>query len=221
MRSVRHPPPLIRLAGFGLLYFVVLMLIAPARFYPPAFRFVANRCLGSFGAHRIAKYEPYADPTGMRDTQVSVGSDASGVPVWPSSLAINTVREGYAPAAVLVALVLASPISWRERAWSMAIGLAVIHLFVAVRVVTAVLYGFSRVVVGGRRLLEVGDLGSRVLHRADQIVAGDLHFTYIAPAIVWLLVTCRFDGVRALWSRAEKTPQSRSRSAMSSSAKPR
>jgi hypothetical protein len=92
----------------------------------------------------------------------------------------------------------------------------VIHIFVAMRITVAALYGFSRIGLGDRHLLEVGALGSRILRRADQILTGDLHFTFIAPVLVWLLIAVRFEAVRALWD-----VQSRSRSAMSSSAKPR
>ena len=216
------------MAALALVYFVLLMSIAPARFYPPAFRLGANLFLSSFGAHRIAKYEPLADAKGMRDTSISVGSDATGSPVYPSSLGINAVREGYTPTAILIALMLATPVAWRDRWRAMAVGFAGIQLFVAMRITVAALYGFSRVGIGDRRLLEVGAFGSRLLHRADQILTGDLHFTFIAPVLVWLLVVGRYEGVRTLWRHDapggaphSTADQSRSRSAMSSSAKPR
>jgi hypothetical protein len=199
--------PLVRMVLLGILYFILLMSIAPARFYPPVFRFGANLFLGSFGSNRIAKYEPFADPLGMRDTKISVGSDATGSPVYPSSLGINAVREGYAPTALLIALFLATPVPLRERWRSMAVGLVVIQLFVAIRITVAALYGFSRVGIGGHRLLEVGAFGSGILHRADQIITGDLHLTFVVPVVVWLLIAVRFEGVRAMWTH-EPLPRS-------------
>ena len=213
---MRRARPLVRLVLLGILYFTLLMSLRPAWFYPPVFRLGANLVLSAFGSHRIAKYEPSADARGMWDTKMSVGSDVTGSPVYPSSLGINVVREGYTPTAILVALFLATPVPWRDRWRAMALGLVVIQIFVAMRVTVAALYGFSRIGLGDRHLLEVGALGSRILRRADQILTGDLHFTFIAPVLVWLLIAVRFEAVRALWG-----VQSRSSSAMSSSAKPR
>jgi len=198
---MRAPGSAIRFVAIAVVSFVVLMAIAPWKFYPPLFQGVANVFFSSFGSHRIAKFEPSDDPRGMWDTKISVGSDVSGAPAYGSSLGFNSVREGYAPTAALLALVLATPAAWRRGWGAVAAAFGLIQVFVALRIVVAALYGFSRVGLGDRHLLEVGTLGMRALRRADQILTGDLHFTYIAPLLVWLLVVVRPEAIRSLWNR--------------------
>ena len=52
---------------------------------------------------------------------------------------------------------------------------------------------------GARRLLDVSDLGVRALRRGDQILAGDLHMTYLVPLLIWLLVTLNARELRSFW----------------------
>jgi hypothetical protein len=203
---VRAPSPAVRFVLLALLFFVALMSIAPARFYPPLFRGTANLLFHSFGSNRIAKFEPFEDSVGMWDTKIFVGTDSEGPPAYASSMGINCVREGYTPTAALIALILATPRSWRRRWPAVAAGLLAAQAFVALRVVVAALYGFSRVGLGDRHLLEVGSFGIRALRRTDQILTGDLHFTYIAPLLIWLLVVLRPEAVRAMWAKQVRGP---------------
>ena len=197
---MRRPGPRLRFGTLAVVYFILLMSIAPGWFYPPVFRAVANTFFHDFGKGRIARYDRFDDPRGTLDTKISVGSDARGYPVYPSSQGINCVREGYTPTAAMIALFLATPVPWRQRWNTMLLGVAIVQVFVGLRLTIAVLYGFSRLGMGDRHLLEIGAFGSRMLHRADQILTGDLHFTYIAPVLIWLLLASRFVGVRSLWT---------------------
>lgn len=199
--SARAYGPAVRFVLLALLYFVILMSIAPAQFYPPLFRGTANGLFHSFGAGRIAKFEPSGDPSGMWDTKISVGSDATGTPAYASSLGINCVREGYTPTVALIALVLATASPWPRRLKALAIGLSLVQAFVAMRVTVATLYGFSRVGIGDRHLLEVGTLGTTALRLADKIFTGDLHFTYIAPLLIWLVVAVGPEATNVLHRR--------------------
>jgi hypothetical protein len=174
--------------SLALALFVLLMSLAATGFYPPLFCGVGNVFFGDMGAGRVARFEPLAQGDGLFDTRVSIGLVLDGAERFPTSLAINSVREGYTPAALLTALALATRMSWRERLRKLGLGLLVIHAFVGLRILVALLYGFSRVGIGERRLLEVGSFGSTVLHRADQILTGDLHLTFLVPLAVWAVL---------------------------------
>ncbi len=203
---MRRTRPIVRSLVFALVGFCALMALSTTGFYPPAFRACANRLFCDIGKGRIAKFEPFEDPLRMRDTRVQVGTVVGGAPVFPANIGINSVREGFAPAALLAALALASPIAWRLRLRTLGIGLVLVHVFVALRVLVLLLYGFSRVGIGDRHLLEVGSLGRLVLHRADQVLTGDLHLTYILPIAIWALLTVREDELRSLWIGREGGP---------------
>jgi len=181
-----------RVARFLLLAlpsFALLMALALTGFYPPLFCRGANLLFGRLGADRVARFEPLEDRGGVADTTVSVGLILQGAPRFPSSIAINSVREGFTPVALLTSLVLTTPLAWRKRLRALGLGLLLVHAFVGARILVALLYGFSRVGVGDRRLLDVGSLGSAILHRADQILTGDLHLTFVVPLVIWALIT--------------------------------
>ena len=183
--------PILKLVGLAVTYFVILFAIAQTGFYPPLFRAGANTLFGSMGSGRVAQFEPFDDPQGVFDTKMSVGSDLTGSRVFPSSLGVNSLRQGYVPTAVLIGLVLATPIAWRRKWRALLVGIPLVHVFVAMRIGVTLLYGFSRIGLGDRRLLEVSALGSWVLRRGDQILAGDLHMSYVVPLVIWLLTCVR------------------------------
>lgn len=186
--------PILRLVLLTLLCFSLLMTLAATGFYPPVFRAGANALFHSLGSGRIAKFEPFEDPRGVFDTKMSVGTDSVGYRAFPSSLGVNSLRQGYVPTAVLVALMLATPIAWRRKWRTLAIGLLLVQGFVVLRVGVALLTGFNRIGLDDRRLLELSPVVAWGLRRADQIIAGDLHMTYIAPLLIWMLVVVRFHG---------------------------
>jgi hypothetical protein len=167
------------------------------------------------GSGRVAKFEPFDDPQGVFDTKMFVGSDILGVAAYPYGLGVNSVRQGFAPSAVLVALVLATPVVWRRRWRVLLAGLVLVQGFVFLRVAVALLNGFGRVGLGERRLLEVSDFSAWALRRGDQIFAGDLHMTYIVPLMVWALVLGGRE-LRVIWvsgdpAAAEEQPRRNAR----------
>ena len=178
----------LRFLALALGGFVLLMALAATGFYPPLFSVAGNLYFDRLGADRVAHFEPSPDG-GAGDTSVSVGLFLDGAPRYASSIRINSVREGWTPVALLTALVLATPVAWRERLRALGWGLLVVHAFVGARILVALLYGFSRLGIGDRHLLDVGPFGSAVLHRADQILTGDLHLTFVAPLVIWALLT--------------------------------
>jgi Flp pilus assembly protein protease CpaA len=195
--------PIARFALLTLVYFLVMMAISFTAFYPPLFRSGANFLFHSLGSDRIAKFEEFDDPRGVFDTRMSVGSDRTGVPTFPSGQGLNSVRQGYAPTAVLIALVLATPIAWRRRWRVLLVGLVLIQGFVVLRIGVALLYGFSRVGYGDRRLLDLSGFSAWALRHGDQILAGDLYMTYLAPLLVWSIVTLRARELRSFWQSGD------------------
>ena len=99
MRLLR---PLLLFLLLATLYFTAIFALGPRGSYPDWFRGGANLLFGSMGSNRIAKFEPFDDPRGTHDTRMSVGLRNSG---YPKSLGLNSVRQGYTPAALLAALV--------------------------------------------------------------------------------------------------------------------
>ena len=190
------------------LIFVALLWVTSTGFYPSLFRATANFVFQELGSGRIAKFEPFADPRGVFDTTMLVGTNALGSPMFPSSLGLNSVRQGLVPTVLLVALFIATPIPWRKKLWGLAAGLLLVHCFVALRIAGSLLHGFARLRLDGHPLLDVGTLGAWVLRRTHQIMSVDLHITYLAPLAIWLAVTASMYDVRLLWRGPDVDPPS-------------
>ena len=178
-------------------YFALLMALGATGFYAPMYRAIGNTCFGSFGSGRIALFAPIVDPAGIADTGLSVGSNSKGVPGYGSTMKISSLREGYAPIAMIAALIFATPVSWSSRLRMLWIGLIAIHGFIALRMFVSVVYGFSVVGLDGRLLLEAGPVVKSAIWRANQIVAGELNGSYLVPFLVWLALALRVDPFRA------------------------
>jgi hypothetical protein len=192
--------PLRRLLLFLLLasvYFTGLFIVGTRVGYPVAFRAVANQVFGSMGGQRVARFEAWEDPHGMHDTRMSIGKRHVG---FPKGLGINSMRQGYTPAALLAALVLATPVPWRRRLVALGVGLALVHVFVGLRLWFSLLWGFSVVQLGGQPLLELSGWARWLVRRADQLLAGSLYATYLVPAMIWVAVTLRPEDLRRLQS---------------------
>ena len=183
----------------ALAWFVLLALAGGALGYGSAFRATANAFLTTMAHDRVARLEPFTDPEGVADTKLSVGRRIEGAPRYASNLKINLVREAWTPTALAAALVLALPIPWLRRLAPLAIAVGICQAFAGLRIAVATLHGLSRIGYGEHRLLEVGTLGSRALHRADQILTGDLHLTYVLPLALGFLVAVKARVFSTTW----------------------
>jgi hypothetical protein len=177
---MRSPRDQVRFVGTALVLFILLRALASTGFYPPLFRAAASPLIGHLGAHRIARLEPFEHPQGLFDTRLSLGTDVNGTPEFAQDMLLDTVRVDYAPTALVVALILATPIAWSRKWRALAAGLLVVHAFVALRFAVVAMYGFS--LAGGRT--QMGVLGF-----ATEVLSSDYHLTYVVPAVIWLCVT--------------------------------
>lgn len=117
-------------------------------------------------------------------------------------LRTGTHMMGYGPTTVLIALLLATQVGWSRRGWSLVWGMLGIHLLIAVRLTVLVTNnGFA---APGKRyaLFHPGPLVSSLLTRADEVLADNPTFAYVAPVCLWLLILL---GFRA-WQRRSVPP---------------
>lgn len=194
---MRVPAAIGRMLLVAPAYFALLMALGATGFYAPVYRAIGNTCFGSFGSGRIARFAPIVDPAGIADTGLSVGSNSKGVPGYGSTMKISSLREGYAPIAMIAALIFATPVSWAARRRMLWIGLLAIHGFIVLRMLVSVVYGFSVVGLDGRLLLETGPVVKSLIWRANQIIAGELNGSYLVPFLVWLALALRLEQFRA------------------------
>jgi hypothetical protein len=110
------------------------LLAAPLSLYDDAYgkvyRKVAEVFFSSFRDNGFVKIRETKDPA---TSHLNVGNNALIHPDGTSETAaldVNTRYLGYVPTILLIALVLASPVSWKRRLLALALGLVLVTLLV-------------------------------------------------------------------------------------------
>lgn len=186
--------PLKRVSGF---FFLCLILygILMAPWLGLSKRYVTLFCRGgnlviapySFGGRGSVHFEPMPTPDGNRDVYVRMVKH--GGRRIRGTLDINSGLVGYRPLAFLVALVLATPIALKRRAWALLGGLVLVNLFVALRMWLKLYAGFSG--PGPFNVITLGEFGTTALQWAVLMLYRAPEMNYIIPAFIWLLVSFR------------------------------
>lgn len=109
----------------------------PRAAYPALFHAHANALLARLEAPRV-RLEAPAPESGMRTDTVMIGPARAGAPTWHSYFSVG--RIGYWPSAMLVAMLLATPLAPLRRALALAIGLALLDLFTLARIGVEIAY---------------------------------------------------------------------------------
>ena len=178
--TVAARPGLVRLIAVAVAVFSILMLSGPSIYFPPIYRAVGELCFSTFGGDRIVRFEAIEGGSALHDTTIRIGKRTERGSELASALPVNSVREGFVPIAVVLALSagLASVSGLRLRPALIAVGAT--ELFVLFRLAVALAYGFSRKSASG---------ASPVLGFLNHVVGTDLDGTYVAPILIWA-VTC-------------------------------
>ena len=183
-------PPLKLIAGFmGRFAVLFVLFVAPwpgtARLESECLRGMATHIFGGTQGNREISFEALPDhPEQTRAVIVNRGllnSDGSG-PVRNMDLDLD--RLVVRPLAVLLALILATPISWRRRGWAVLTGTAV--LFVCV-------FAF----LGLSLWVESAEVALADPSQMTKTLALDVRSASLAqaviglPVLIWLIVTIR------------------------------
>lgn len=166
-------------------------LFAVGDAYRRGFRAVGNAMFYRVGAPGLVQFEPLERAPEGKDTRVVLENRRDR---RKGALEIRSLYYGYRPMAFLIALILATPISWSRRGRALLWGLVWINLFVALRVWLRVTDAFCDPKMLG--LYDVSQLWRSVLHGVMLVISRAPATSYFAPLLVWGLVTFR----RGDWS---------------------
>jgi hypothetical protein len=103
--------------------------------YGNYFRGLGQAAFSRDEGNRIVLFAPNDGPANSRGlgTRISLANrghvDSSGKALLKSAQ-LDTRSIGWVPTALTVALIVATPISWRRRAWALAGGLILVHSFI-------------------------------------------------------------------------------------------
>ena len=173
---------LVRLVAVAVAAFSILMLSRPATYFPPIYRGVGELCFSTFGGDRVVRFEAFDGEGALHDTTIRIGIRTEGRTAFASALPVNSVREGFVPMAVVLALSAGLASVSRLRVVPTLIAIGASEGFVLFRMAVAIAYGYSRASASWIR---------PVLGFLNHVVGTDLDGTYVAPILIWAVTSLR------------------------------
>ncbi len=97
---------------------------------------------------------------------------------------------GYGPMVLVAALIAATPMVWRKKAWSLSWGMLAVHAFIALRLtLTLTATGFAA--DKPYALFHPGPFWRGAITRVETILSDDPTVSFVIPAIIWFIVAAR------------------------------
>lgn len=181
--------PARRIAGFvlrfALLYGILVLAWPLARpLYRPFYCFLGNVLFQ--GGEGSATFRSL-DTDAALDVEVMLHKRSP--PPATGTATNNSKGVGYLPIVTIVALVLATPIPWKRRRRALWQGLALVTLFVAVRIGIPIVRDFSK--PDALQVHHPGALGVWALGVAERALLAAPASFFVVPILVWALVAFR------------------------------
>jgi len=195
--------PVLRfLCWFVPLYALLLIPWPHSRdLYGTYLRSVSRHVLASNNSRRILRFEEVPESRRNRtlDTRITVANreqlDASGSG-RAVMLDFDSHGVGWVPTALLIALVLATPVPWRRRAAALLWGLLAIHALVLFSIE---IYIWNQSdTASGLALIELSPWEKMIVGGLEETLVTQLGASFVAPLLIWILVTFRADNLAAL-----------------------
>lgn len=182
--------------GLGRFFIVALLiyaaLVAPwpgvREAYRAAHNAAANAVFGSWSQVARVEFAPLEGVGRTKEKDTLVTIRVHGV-ATNGNVEISSIRNGYLPTAELAALILATPIAWRRRLWSLLWGLIQVNGFVGLRLATMLVYYFCY--PWEVRLYEPGPLPARIIVEAHELLFRAPTSTFIVPVLIWIVIAIR------------------------------
>jgi len=146
---------------------------------------------------------------GVRDTLLVFQNRTT--PASPGFLRTSSRVVGYVPTAVLVSLVVATPVGWKRRGWLLLWGIALVEVFIVLRLTALMLHTGFADADKAYALFRPGPFAADVIARCHTVLADNPTFAYVAPVFLWLIVLLGFEIWASLRHRWRETATQRHR----------
>ncbi len=117
-------------------------------------------------------------------------------------VAIETGRVGYVPTALVIALVLATPMPWSRRLKSLVWAIVFVNLFVVVRVALLLTYSFAQ--DSPLQQFHLSALTGKVLAFTYEFLFVSPTGTVLVPALIWAIVSFTREDVANLTAVSDR-----------------
>ena len=187
--------PILVFAGWWLLIYGLLIAPWPGakQLYAGYFRGLGRLVLADDGGRRMLDFQPLDDsdhrwPPNF-DTAIILGNRDlldTGGNGQKFMLTVDAWQMGWTPTAFLVALTLASPVSWRRRYWALLWGLLLVHCFVLMTLDIFIWNESTRV-----SLVTLTPFWKGIANWLEAVALAPIGPSFFAAALIWMLLTFR------------------------------
>jgi len=133
------------------------------------------------------------------DTRMTLGNralaDSSGKGK-AKKITLDTRSIGWMPTALTIALILATPVPWRQRAWALLWGLLLVHAFILFSLQVWIWDKSSDL-----SLMSTSPFMQTIFDEMEYTLLTQLGCSFSVPLFIWILVTFRrenlFDGAKS------------------------
>jgi hypothetical protein len=167
--------------------------------YGSYLRSAAKLVLAQSNSRRILRFDevPVAKRNRTLDTRITVANreqlDASGSG-RAVMLDLDSHGVGWVPTALLIALVVATPVSWARRSSALAWGLLAIH---AVIIFSFQVYIWNQSdTASGLDLIALTPFWKAIISGLEETLVTQLGASFTIPVLIWLLTIFRVEDLR-------------------------
>ncbi len=159
--------------------------------YGGYFRALGQAAFSRQDAQRIVLFQPHELHHGFStlDSQMTLGNraltDNSGKG-QAQRIDLDTRSIGWMPTALTMALILATPVPWRQRAWALAGGLLLIHAFILFSLQVWI-WDESPAL----SLIDLSPFSKRIMDELEYALITQMGASFSVPILIWILVTIR------------------------------
>ncbi len=158
--------------------------------YGSYFRALGQRVFAHESGPRLLRFEAVPADIGHHlDTRIALANcnqlDRQGSgPV--RYLELDTRGIGWVPTALLLALIMATPIPWRRKTWAMWWGLLLMHGFILFSVAAYIWNGSTAL-----SLLSLTAFWKQIAEGLEETLITQMGASFVAPVFIWILVAIR------------------------------
>ncbi len=154
--------------------------------YLAVFRAGGNLLFGSFGPSGTVRFVEESPPQDSWSTKMTFRNRLNG---FGGGVFYKT-RHGYLATVLVLALILATPVSRRRKGWAILWGLLLANAFVTLRIYLGLVHLFSGP-GDPMAMFSFSPFWKDALHLAVQISSVSPELTFVVPVFIWIVVTLR------------------------------
>ena len=157
---------------------------------------MTNKIFSDFKGDGVVEATKNEDPN---ENELDVVIRLHNKAQWADAIKNRTIRRrvktlnytkflGYLPISILLALVLATPLNWKQKLIALVLGLVLVELFIIFRLWIHILYNFNNYEGGVLNVVHLSSMQNRLIEFLSAIFISNVVVTVVVPFMIWMLV---------------------------------